>query len=246
MMQINRFDCRTIRPAVLVVLALVIAWGTACSSSSAVKRDEGSQLAQGGTASVNAKEEFEKAVAVYEEKGPEGLDEAIDSLEDAVDEDPGFGKAWFNLGLLYEENGDSDDAREAYENAIESAPSLGAPHVNLGMMALDKGDRERGRKLFERALESESYNPAAHNNISVFLREEDDFPKAVRHARLSLAGDASNVTAYTNLARIYYDRGNHDVAKLVILNALKMDAGLKDPDLHNMLGLVELARNDVT
>jgi Tfp pilus assembly protein PilF len=229
--------------AVSLVFLLVAA---GCSTTSSSDKNDPSKLAQGGTSSIDAKKEFMEAVAIYEKHGEKGIGDAISALEDAVDEDPGFGKAWFNLGLLYEKTGRKEDARAAYIKATKTAVKLGDPHVNLGMMALEAGKTEEARQHFKDALKAESYNAAAHNNISVFYRKEEDFPKAVRHARMSLAGNASNIEAYANLARIYYRRGNFDVAKLVILNALKMPDGPKDPDLRNILGLVELSRNDVT
>lgn len=218
----------------------------ACSTTSSSDVTDTTPRPGGGTASADAQKEFLKAVEIFDKQGDQGLDAAIAALEKAVATDPGFGKAWFNLGLLYEKKKQPEQARKAYTRATETAVKLGDAHVNLGMMALDDGNPEEARRYFERALEAENYNAAAHNNISVFYREQKDFPNAVRHARQSLAGDASNIEAYANLARIYYRRGNFDVAKLVILNALKMPDGPNNPDLRNILALVEIARNDVT
>lgn len=226
------------------VLLLLVAPG--CSTTAATDVVDTTPRPGGGTASADAQKEFLKAVDIFDKQGDQGLDAAISALEKAVETDPGFGKAWFNLGLLYEKKKQPEQARKAYTRATETAVKLGDPHVNLGMMALDDGNPDEARRHFERALEAENYNAAAHNNISVFYREQKDFPNAVRHARLSLAGDASNIEAYANLARIYYRRGNFDVAKLVILNALKMPDGPNNPDLRNILALVEISRNDVT
>ena len=198
----------------------------------------------GGTVSQQATESFEKAVALYEKEGSAALPQVQNLLEKAVSEDKNFGKAWFNLGVLAEKQGNLEKAREHYNKAVGVAPGLGAPLVNLGMLAIDSGDRAAGRDYFQRAVEADRFNPVAHNNISVFLREQGDFAEAVKHARLSLAGNAENLDAYANLARIYYRRGNFDVALLVCLNALKIDE--KKADIHNIVGLVWLAKKDVT
>ena len=45
---------------------------------------------------------------------------AIETLESFVAEDDGFGPAWANLGMFYENAGRTDDAKAAYERAIEA------------------------------------------------------------------------------------------------------------------------------
>jgi len=237
---------RTVRRIFISLSTALLFAAAGCSSSAPAVKTDPAKAAQGGTASADAQKKFVEAVEIYQKQGDAGIGSAISKLEDAVGTDPAFGKAWFNLGVLYEKQGKKEDAANAYTKASQASKKLGDSFVNLGMMALDAGKPDEARRLFEQALEAESYNAAAHNNLSVFFREDKDYPGAVRHARLSLAGDASNIEAYSNLARIYYRRGNFDVAKLVILNALKMPDGPNNPDLHNILGLVELERNDVT
>ncbi|MBA2661693.1 MAG: tetratricopeptide repeat protein [Bradymonadaceae bacterium] len=223
--------------ALLMVLAL-----SACSSSP-TKADEAAltESITGGTVNANAIREFEEAVVAFE-----GADlvKAKAHLERAIKEDGRFGKAWFNLGVLHELNGDKDEARKSYQKALEFAPKLGAAYVNLGLMAINGDERDAAWDMFQKAVEVQPYNPEAQNNISVILRERKQYAEAVNHARRSLAGDSQNTKPYANLAHIYYDRGNYDVAKLVMLNAVQIDE--KDADLYNILGLIELAQNDVT
>lgn len=189
-------------------------------------------------------EEFEKAVKAYEASGGKELGDVEDSLEEAVEIDKNFARAWFNLGVVYERKGELDKAREAYKKAAAAGPKFGHPHVNLGKLAMDAGDRNAAISQFEQAISKDSFNSQAHNNMCVIMRQNKQFEKAISHARQSLAGDASNTAAYANLALTYYEMGYNDVAKLVILNALKISE--KDADLWNTYGLIELKNNDVT
>lgn len=47
-------------------------------------------------------------------------DKAIESLEKIAKDNPDFPLAWANLGMLYEQQGDSEKASDAYRKAIES------------------------------------------------------------------------------------------------------------------------------
>lgn len=262
----------------LALLSLLVAllFSAACSTGKSKGDDLGELAESGGSSNVDALREFEEAVALWEQSGGKDHEGVRAHLERALKEDRRFGIAWFNLGVLDEARGDLEGARKAYEEAARHAPRLGQAHVNLGVLELNAGDRSAARSYFEKALEVQPYNPAAHNNMSVLLREEGNYDEAVSHARRSLAGDSQNTNAYANLARVYYDQGNTRVARLVIFNAMQLEAqiaaekmgiepgedddgeseqeevpeevllSISNPDLYNILGMIELRQNDVT
>lgn len=272
------------RPLALICLMLALLSSTACKTGASKGDDLADMVDGGGTSNVDAIREFEEAVALWERSGGEDHAGVRAHLERALREDKRFGIAWFNLGVLDEAAGDLQAAKKSYNEAIKYAPKLGQAYVNLGMMELNAGDRDGARAYFERALEAQPYNPAAHNNMSVLLREAGEYEEAVSHARRSLAGDSQNTNAYANLARVYYDQDNTRVARLVIFNAMQLEAQIaqekaekdgkksapedgeeapeevldrevseeevltsnSNPDLYNILGMIELRQNDVT
>src|SRR5690554_1252833 len=126
-------SARTFRRILLSLSAALLLAATGCSSTSSTVKTDPVTAAEGGTASEDAIEKFTEAVEVYEARGDAGLDEAISKLEDAVDVDPAFGKAWFNLGVLYEKKGEKGEAAKAYTKASEASVKLGDSFVNLGM-----------------------------------------------------------------------------------------------------------------
>lgn len=189
-------------------------------------------------------EDFEKAVKVYQGSKGQNLDDVKDHLEDAVKVDNRFAKAWFNLGVVHEKKGEIKEAKAAYKKAADASETFAAPHVNLGRLALKEKKRDEALAQFKQAIAEDPFNPEANNNMSVLLREAKDYKSAVQHARRSLAGNANNTNAYANLALIYYAMGFNDVAKLVTLNAIKLDKN--NPDVWNTYGLIELKNNNVT
>lgn len=230
----------------VMVGALVLALGLgACQSGPQAKGEEAAEKAARGVSSdTDARKQFTKAVDLYEKTDGDDLGGVEKHLRKALNEDDGFGKAWFNLGVILEKQDKTDEARKAYKKAMEMAPELGDPLVNLGVLELDAGNKAKAYDYFDQALEAESFNPKAHSNLSVKFRLKENWKKSVSHARQALAGDAQDLDAYENLARTYYASGAYDPAKLVILNALKKNK--KRPDLHNIHGVVELARDKVT
>ena len=205
------------------------------------------KLADGTTAYVPPKkaiDKFEKAVKSYEISKGRDLATVKGHLEDAVEIDSKFSKAWFNLGVIQEKEGKLEEAKKSYVKAADTSDRFAAPHVNLGKIAMAEGNRDEAMAQFRQAVAEDDFNPEAHNNLSVLMRQEKQHKKAIDHARQSLAGNANNTSAYANLALIYYAMDLNDVAKLVILNALKIDE--KNPDVWNTYGLIELKNNNVT
>ena len=229
-----------------IALALgAIAMTAACTTTSPGTKDPKliaeQELQEKELPKAEAIDEFNKGRDAYA-RGE--LDEAIKRMEGAASIDDRFSKAYFNVGVIYEEKGDKGKAREYYTRAANASTRFASPHVNLGRMALveDKTDEAWGH--FQDALKEDPYDPQAHNNVSVMLRERKEYKEAVRHARRILVADSQNTKAYANLALIYYEMGLKDVSRLVVQNALLITE--EDPDLWNTYGLIELADNDVT
>lgn len=63
--------------------------------------------------------EVDRAICVFYSGDTEG---AIADLEQFTAEDDSFGPAWANLGMFYENAGETDKAKAAYEKAVETDP----------------------------------------------------------------------------------------------------------------------------
>ena len=86
------------------------------------------------------------------------LGSAVKSYEKAIDIDPNYSKAYYNLGnALHELNlegfGHSDDPVESYEKSIAIDPNFAEAHNNLGNVFKDSGRLQeakfRLKKLFK-------------------------------------------------------------------------------------------------
>ena len=84
-----------------------------------------------------AKQLFKEAMQAYRPKaGPPKLERAIELLKDAVDEDPAFGAAYFNIGRIYEDKGDLKKAADYYQQASSKGKNFGDGLANYGRLLL--------------------------------------------------------------------------------------------------------------
>jgi tetratricopeptide (TPR) repeat protein len=124
-----------------------------------------------------ALKKFEDAIAAYQQN-PTQVAPIQKLLQDAVQADPDFGEAWYNLGLLQEQQGQTDDAIKSYENAVKSRPDFSNPHINLAMLLYNqKQESARAKELLSKVVEDagvDPYNVPANLNIAMILRIEGE------------------------------------------------------------------------
>ena len=79
------------------------------------------------------------------------FEDALLSLEAAVDREPGSVDVQLALGDLHLQQRRYDQAREAYEQVVAIAPGLPVGHIRLGRLANSLGDREAAQAHAEAA-----------------------------------------------------------------------------------------------
>jgi len=88
------------------------------------------------TAPPNAMKSFEKARAEMLDHNPEGAER---ELKKAVQEDPKFAEAWFQLGKLQAAS-DPQAARDAFSEALAADPKFALPYEQLAALAAQRGN----------------------------------------------------------------------------------------------------------
>lgn len=198
-----------------------------------------------------AEADLQAAVELYE-SGDGDLGQLEDLLNEVISALPQNPEAWFNLGVVRFEQGNENGAVEAWEKAGEVSPGFARGMANLGALQLEKGDESAAEAIFERCLERSATEPGCNINLAIIYRRaamadgemtQQEAQRAIDRLRFALGGDAKNAEAYDHLARIYYDLGQLDLAQLVCENAILQ--GMDNAVLHNRLGLIALAQDDV-
>jgi tetratricopeptide (TPR) repeat protein len=246
---------RFLRSLVGLVAALVLAAG--CTSSTAagptgskphtpVKAQTPNKAPEPPPISNRAKLLFEDAVkAMDAQKKSKAVD--YPSLERkfkaALEADPNLAEADYNLGVLAERQGKSEEAKSWYREALKKKPSLRQASENLAVMAQNAGDIGGAVALYQDVLKRYPDDGASRARLAEIYRQTGDHDKAMEFARAALMREPQSTTALKVMMRSYVDRKQLALAKLVALRAVKIDAN--DPELHHTVGLILQQENDL-
>ena len=141
---------------------------------------------------------------------------AIEKLQRAIGLDPGFAKAFDNLGLCYEALGRVDEAIRAWQEAIrlnrEAQPPSPWPALNLGLLLARLGQLEEAEARFRESLATDPEFPQAHYQLGLVLektgRPEQALPELEAAARL----EPGYPEPHYALARVYRRAGDREKA----------------------------------
>lgn len=91
-----------------------------------------------------------------------------------------------DLGVAYEEKGETDLARAQYQAALRKDPGLERARVNLGNTEAARGRWSSAERCYRRALEDSADDADALNNLAVALLRQSRHPEEA----VDLAGRA--------------------------------------------------------
>lgn len=206
-------------------------------------------------------------VRTYFGQHDDALELVLESLGlfEALDDLPGQGDAFNNLGIVFWNRGELEEATRAYGDSLairrrlNDVVGVAACHNNLGKVITDQGDLDRALAELSAALRDweEVDTPrgvgVALNNIGIVLLRRGEVDDAIEHFERSLQvkdriGDRQGACetathlgrALTELGRVeeartYLDRAVSDAEELGILSELA-DAYLATSELNERLG----------
>jgi tetratricopeptide (TPR) repeat protein len=162
-------------------------------------------------------------------------------FEAALTADPNIWEARYCLGVLQRRAGELQDAAASFEAARALAPTSEEVLIALAEARYELGERDAAAQLLQGYVASAPDDVAARVSLATILRERGDYDGALTQAREVLIRQPSSARALAEVGRVYRAREQYDVAELVLQKAL--DLG-ETAELHNDMGLLELARGD--
>jgi tetratricopeptide (TPR) repeat protein len=99
------------------------------------------------------------------------LDEAAQSLQQALTYNASSANAHFELGQVFEQRGQSNEAIAEYQEAIKLDPDKSAGHTRLAKAYSAQGQHEAALKEYQEVLRLNPEDPTAHHGLGVTYNE---------------------------------------------------------------------------
>lgn len=174
------------RLACLALASCALFATTACGSSSNSNSGAPIKSATGGeskTVDSSGKRVVvkESAIALFENAAKLAKTDpkaAIDGFKKAAKEENNFAEAWYNVGLLEQNQGHLKEAKEAYNKAIEMRPDMAGPYTNIAKMLIDEGNYDEAEKYLLIVVDEnkgiEPYNVQANLDLGMLYRHKGE------------------------------------------------------------------------
>ncbi len=137
---------------------------------------------------------------------------AVANAQKALALDPGFTKAYDNLGLCYDALGRYDEAIHAYKEAIrldrQKTLSSPWPPLNLGTLLIKLDRLEEAEAYLRGSLRYDPRFPKAHFQLGLLLEKQKKDTEAIRELHQAAAFDPLYPEPHYVLAAIYRRKGD--------------------------------------
>jgi len=147
-------------------------------------------------------------------------------------EDPLDARGHNDLGVAYQQRGESDLALREYERAAELDRRWARPLINRGNLQAAEGEWRKAQKSYFKALDREPDNAEAMNNLAWVLLRGGESGAALSWAEKSVAGNPLEPVFLDTLAEARIACGDYDGARQAIAEALALDP---PPELRQSL-----------
>lgn len=118
-------------------------------------------------------------------QGREMSEEALKNFKLAIEREPNYTLAHFNMGSIYGKLGRLDEAEESLLKAVTLQPNYSHAHNNLGSVYLLKGDLEKAEGHFKLAIHYRPDNYEAYRNLALLYQQIGEQEKALEQLRIA-------------------------------------------------------------
>ena len=125
----------------------------------------------------------------------------------AVEIEPGYARAQYNLAGVLNEKGQVDEAITHFQRALEIQPGYSMAHYQLGEILRQRGRVDEAIAHFRRAVEIRPDYAEAHNGLGVALLRKGQVDEAITHLQRALEIQPNRAEDHNNLAGVLWQRG---------------------------------------
>jgi len=148
---------------------------------------------------------------------------ALAYLDELIRREPGNSKAYFLLGLVYEEIGSMEEAERAYRESLRLEPDNVDTLINLGNLVAMKGRLKESLDLLNKAKSLKPDLPSIYINLGVTYAEMGDYEKALWNLDRALRLEPRSPDAWFNKGMLLLQAGMRDEGLRAIKKTLEID-----------------------
>lgn len=182
------------------------------------------QRHRSGTQNHQAYVSYLKGRYYFNKLTPDGVQRAIDHLQYAIEQDPGYALAYTALGDCHNYLVHPDEAKRAVLKALELDEALGEAHASLGFFRfLYDWDFSSAEEQFKRALALSPNYAEAHHWYAVYLANLGRHDEADQRARNAIELDPLSLLMNMTPALNFHLAREHDKAIEELQKVLQME-----------------------
>jgi superkiller protein 3 len=147
-------------------------------------------------------------------------DQALLTLQTAVDKVSDPSAAYCNLAVFYIGRASLDDAKAAYQQAIQIEPENAQGYAGLAGLAIRLGEFDLAAQTLEQGAQNASDKSAIHTAQAIYLEATGDLKQAENELLATILPPVNSTEPYQNLAQFYRDAGRFTDAISIYQQAL--------------------------
>ena len=169
------------------------------------------------------------------------FDNAIRCYKKAIEVDPDYYWAYYNIGLAIEDKNPDDintrdEAKKWFEKSIKIKDNYHPALNELGLYYFDNGDLDKAEEYFNLSIKGDVRYKFPYYNLGKLYKEKGMIDNAKYYYKKALQCDPKYLGAQNNLGIIYYDEKDYFTALYYYTKALEIDMKYKY-SLYN-IGLI--------
>ncbi len=150
-------------------------------------------------------------------------EEAIASMEKAVEIQPKLAPVWERLGMIWQNRGDLEKARKAYLEAIRASKKSWAAYNNLAWMEVEAGgDLAQALRWADAARKLQPGSFAVYDTLGWVYRARKQYPRAIAALERAAELQPKSADVWYHLGVVYSEAGKAEQARRALEKAARL------------------------
>ena len=184
---------------------------------------------------INPTEQFyDKVWEKFKIGNKSDREDVIKTLKKIIKDTPDEFMAYYYLGVMTNEEGQSSQALSYFEIALSGFPNSSDIHIRMAKILDEKNKTDEANIHYAKALEISPNNPDALSRLGIMELEKKNYSKAAEYLKKAQELQPDNSATLKALGEVLLEQGNYSGAIDTLEQVLLFDNS--DANVHLLLG----------